>query len=127
MRGRLQAAVVLSTVAVCAMGFAGAASARLAFSNIRGSWCGTQSKYVFTPGTLSVTHVTGGGTDVLRIGRYDYADSRITLYYFAQDAEHGGTPGAKPVWVAFGAFSANGKTMVQLANKNGPRRPFHRC
>ena len=127
MRIRLNLAIAYFATALLAASSAGEAAAKLAFSNIQGSWCGTQSKYVFTTGTLSVTHFTGGFTKVLRVDRYDYADSMITLYYLAQDPEHGGTPGTKTVWVAFGEFSANGKTMVQLANKNGPRRPFHRC
>jgi len=108
-----------SLVAAAMLLASSAAHARkLTQSDILGTWCGNEAKYVFTREALTVTWYGKADRRVLPINSWDFSDTWINVIW---------SPGHNTV---FGEFSTDDRSMAQLANTKGdmgPRRPFHRC
>ena len=87
------------------------------YKDIAGQWCGDVTDYVFTPSTLTVKFHDGRPENAFKITKYTYTPDGIRIDW-VNDA------GKESVTV-FSEFS--GSKMVQQANGDKPRRPFHRC
>jgi len=98
-------------------GLAGAAHA-LAFKNIAGKWCGETTNYTFSRDTLVVVFHDGSPTKRFKVTSYEYSGGNVTMHWLNK---------GEKLFTDFNEFSADGRTMVQIKNKVGPRRPFHRC
>lgn len=106
-------------VAAVAMTATSEAYARkLRYSDILGTWCGDNSKYVFTRQALTVTWTHQSGHRVLPVKEWVFSETWINVKW---------KPKGNTV---FAEFSKDGRTMAQRPNTTGdmgPRRPFHRC
>ncbi len=109
-----------------------ALTAMLTAKNIYGQWCGASTnpnltKDIFAANSLTVVHLPGNTKTVLKVDRYEYTATTITVYYYSAGSGQGGTPGNVLVNVTYGNFSADGKTMNQLPNSQGGLYVFTRC
>ena len=125
-RTMLTCLIVGFTVATAAPTSAPAAT--LAYDDILGSWCGTaakgrQTKYVFTRETMVVTHPPDEKKRTLKIVRYEFTDTSVTVFYQA-GGKTGAEPGRNPFKVKFSEFGADRKTMYQDTKD---RYQFTRC
>lgn len=98
-------------------GLAGGAYA-LSFKDIAGKWCGVSSNYNFSHNRLIVTFNNGSPTRNFKVTSYEFFDTKVTMHWLNED---------KKLFTEFSEFSADGRTMAQMKNDVGPRRPFHRC
>ena len=87
------------------------------FKDIAGQWCGDVTDYVFTPSTLTVKFHDGRPENAFKITKYTYTPDGIRIDW-VNDA-------GKASVTVFAEFRGN--KMVQQANGDKPRRPFHRC
>jgi hypothetical protein len=105
-------------VAVLTAGASGAQARKLGYSDILGSWCGDNSKYVFTRQSLTVFWVGSVDRRVLPVKEWVFSETWINVKW---------KPKGNTV---FAEFSKDGRNMAQRPNTTGdmgPRRPFHRC
>jgi len=115
MRRGLLALIVVIAVASSAQARA------LSHTDILGRWCGDTADYDFSPQSLTVTLHSGNAPRPLRVERYEFSETWVVIWW-----ERDG----KLLNTAFAEFSADRRTMVQLANTSGdygPRRLFRRC
>jgi hypothetical protein len=95
-------------------------------SDLYGRWCGETTIYVFSPGQLTVTFLSGSPQRVWRIKSVTTQGKELYVYWDPRDSNQNGS--SDPPMTSFGDF--NGSTMVQMPNTAGdmgPRREFHRC
>jgi hypothetical protein len=89
------------------------------FADISGKWCTTGGSELFGRDNLIAIPSSTGERRVYPIVRYDFSGTQVTVVWK--------NPKGETVSTDFTEFSADGRRMVQLANKDGPRREFRRC
>jgi hypothetical protein len=89
------------------------------FESIAGKWCTAGGTEQFDRNNLIAILSSTGERRVYPIQKYDFTHAMVTVTWKDAKNEISETD--------FGEFSADGRQMVQLENKKGPRREFHRC
>ena len=110
----------LKALAVSAVIVTSHTAAALNHEDIAGKWCSDFGSYTFSRERLLVLFNDGTPRRNYRIHEYEYEDDTIRVNW-DKDGEK--------VHTMFGNFSANGRRMAQIANRNDkvPRREFRRC
>jgi hypothetical protein len=105
---------VLWTIAI----FGSVDAHALAYKDISGNWCTGGGIEQFAPKTLTAIRSSDGVRTVFKIVNYEFTTT-VRVYWMTKKNEKVSTD--------FSEFGADGRTMVQLKNEEGPRREFHRC
>ena len=93
----------------------GGTGSRLTRRHILGTWCSATSTYIIQAGSLVVILPRSASRSTYRVTGFDFtATTAVVRWISGAD---------KAVRTTFGRFSADGKTMVQLA----PNRTYRRC
>jgi hypothetical protein len=94
-------------------------AAALSYEDIAGRWCGVGVNYRFERTSLTVTFHDATPTRHFKVTKYEYLPHIIILNWVNGKGEN--------VQTHFSEFAADGRSMAQVKNESGPRRPFSRC
>ena len=109
-------AVAIATIAMAC--FAVRDARALDYGDILGNWCSATARLEFSRATMGVFLFSDKSHSSARVRRYEFAGSRVTVYWENDGSETSST---------FGEFSADNRTMFLQPANNVPRREYHRC